>query len=113
MTAANANALAQVNTAYDFLNAYNVTARTTHVTETGRVELGVSAVGWDRIRPALVAVYGATYHEEPDFLYLEARVNGVPVQVWVSADEREEYLSALVEGANQRTDLRMRKAAQS
>jgi hypothetical protein len=37
--------------------------------------------------------------------------------VWVSADEREEHLSALVEGANQRQNVRYmndpRKAAQS
>jgi hypothetical protein len=110
--AANANPRAQVTEAYDFLDAHNVTARTTHVTEVGRVELGVDPEGWDHIQFALVDL-GGTFHYEAGFLYLEARVNGVPVQVWVSADEREEHLSALVEGANQRTDLRMRKAAQS
>jgi hypothetical protein len=114
--AANANPRAQVTEAYDFLDAHNVTARTTHVTEIGRVELGVDPEGWDRIQWAL-ADLGGTFHYEAGFLYLDARVNGVPVQVWVSADEREEYLSALVEGANHRQNVRYmndpRKAAQS
>jgi hypothetical protein len=114
--AANDNPRAQITEAYDFLDAHNVTARTTHVTEVGRVELGVSPEGWDRIQWAL-ADLGGTFHHETGFLYLDARVNGVPVQVWVSADEREEHLAALVEGANQRQNVRYmndpRKAAQS
>lgn len=91
-----------------FLDSYGVTARTLHVTELGRVELMVDAAGFSRVTAALVVDHGASQHVEGGFLFLEGRVEGVPVQVWVPVEERDAWLSAQVEASNTRQDARLR-----
>lgn len=87
-----------------FLDGLGVTARTLHVTELGRVECMVDGAGFDRAGTRLVLDFGGTRHAEGEFLYVEGRVDGVPVQVWTSREERDGHESARVEASLARED---------
>lgn len=91
-----------------FLDGLGVVARTLHVTELGRVECMVDGAGFDRAGTRLVVDFGGTRHMETepdsgtDFLFVEGRVDGVPVQVWTSREERDGHEAAQVEASNAR-----------
>ena len=65
-----------------FLDSLGITAHSIRVTPLGRVECEVSQVSLLTARSALVAEFDATVAHEPGGVYVDARIDGVPVQVW-------------------------------
>ena len=74
----------QAYVAARFLDSLGIAAQTVHVTALGRVECMVEPAELDRARRVLVSE-GGTFHDEGGFVYVEARIEGVPVQVWAAA----------------------------
>ena len=64
------------------LDSLGVTFHTVTVTHLGRVECEIDRADFDTVRRVTVNEYAATVHHEPGGVYVEARVDGVPVQIW-------------------------------
>ena len=87
-----------------FLDGLGVTARDMHITEAGRVKCMVDGAGFAQAGNRLVFDFAGTRHVEGEFVYVEARVDGVPVQVWTTVEERDGHEAARVRESLRRQD---------
>jgi hypothetical protein len=81
-----ADMVASASVAAVFLDSLSIRPYTLRITELGRVEAYVDPALFDRARRVLLSE-GATVHNEDGFVYVEARLDGVPVQVWTGTDQ--------------------------
>lgn len=81
-----ADMVASAAVAAVFLDSIGGRPDNLRVTELGRVECYVDPALFDRARRVLLSE-GATFHNEDGFVYVEARLDGVPVQVWTAVEE--------------------------
>ena len=108
MTATNPDALdfaEHMCVAMTFLHSLGITPETVRVAS-GRVECYLDAPGYGRAARRLIFDHEGTRHAEGDFLYVEARVDGVPVQVWTTVEERDAHESAQVAASEARENVR-------
>lgn len=69
-----------------FLDSLGILPYTLRITELGRVEAQIDTHLFDRARRILL-LDGGTFHDDGDgFVYVEARIDGVPVQVWTAVE---------------------------
>ena len=64
------------------LDSLGITFYDMRVTHLGRVECEIDRADFDTVRRVTVNEYAATVHHEPGGVYVEARIEGVPVQIW-------------------------------
>ena len=65
-----------------FLDSLGIVAGSMRTTRLGRVECEIDRDDFDRARRVAVVEFGATVHHEPGGVFVEARIDGVPVQLW-------------------------------
>ena len=77
----------QASVAARFLDSLGIAAQTVHVSALGRVECMVAAHELDRARRVLISEGGTLGRDDAGNVYVEARIDGVPVQVWAPAED--------------------------
>ena len=82
LVASSVNQWAQGAPVAQFLDSLGITAGSMRTTRLGRVECEIDRDDFDRARRRAVLEFGGTVHHEPGGVFVEARIDGVPVQLW-------------------------------
>ena len=80
--ASSVNQWAQGAAVAQFLDSLGITMASMRTTRLGRVECEIDRDDFDRARRVAVNEYAASVHHEPGGVFVEARIDGVPVQLW-------------------------------
>ena len=82
LVASSVNQWAQGAPVAQFLDSLGITADSMRTTRLGRVECEIDRDDFDRARRRAVLEFGGTVHHEPGGVFVEARIDGAPVQLW-------------------------------
>jgi hypothetical protein len=81
-----ADMVASASVAAVFLDSLGITGHSIRVTPCGRVEVEVDRADFLAAANAATAEWGGARTTEPGAVFVDARIHGVPVQVWTAVE---------------------------